>query len=89
MALQVAEGAVVGDDLEAVAQRLEAAPRAVAAVAALADEIAEQRRALDDAELGDRARVDALADPAASNSSAASRSSSSPSTCSSVTDGPP
>ena len=37
MALQVAEGAVVGDDLEAVAQRLEAAAGAVAAVAPLAD----------------------------------------------------
>ena len=34
VALQVAEGAVVGDDLEAVAQRLEAAAGAVAAVGA-------------------------------------------------------
>ena len=43
MALQVAERAVVGDDLEAVAQRLEAAAGAVAAVRAVADEVAQQR----------------------------------------------
>ena len=57
MALQVAERAVVRDDLEAVAQRLEPAPGAVAAVAPLADEVAEQRGALDDAERGDAPRV--------------------------------
>src|SRR4051794_19276742 len=50
MALEVAEGAVVGDDLEAVAQRLEAAPGAVAAVRARADEVGEQRGALVGAE---------------------------------------
>src|SRR5215204_4767217 len=38
VALQVAEGAVVGDDLEAVAQRLEAPAGAVAAVGAHAHE---------------------------------------------------
>ena len=46
MALQVAERAVVGDDLEAVAQRLVAAAGAVAAVAPRADQVAQQRRAL-------------------------------------------
>jgi len=46
VALQVAEGAVVADDLEAVAQRLEAAAGAVAAVAALADEVGQHLRAL-------------------------------------------
>ena len=46
MALQVAEAAVVGDDLEAVAQRLEAAAGAVAAVAPLADQVGEQPRPL-------------------------------------------
>ncbi len=46
MALQVAEGAVVGDDLEAVAQRLEAAAGAVAAVGALADDGGQQLRPL-------------------------------------------
>src|SRR5689334_20754776 len=61
MALEVAERAVVRDDLEAVAQRLETAARAVAAVAALADEVTEQRGALDDAELGDAIERLALA----------------------------
>ena len=42
MALEVAEGAVVGDDLEAVADRLEAAPGAVATVCALTDELAQE-----------------------------------------------
>ena len=42
MALQVAEGAVVGDDLEAVAQRLEAAAGPVAAVGALSDQRRQQ-----------------------------------------------
>ena len=50
VALEVAERAVVGDDLEAVAQRLEAAAGAVAAVGALADQVGQQlaraRRAL-------------------------------------------
>ena len=44
--LQIAERAVVGDDLEAVAERLEAAAGAVAPVLALADELAEERGAL-------------------------------------------
>ena len=42
MALQVAERAVVGDDLEAVRQRLEAATRTVAPVLAFPDELAQQ-----------------------------------------------
>jgi hypothetical protein len=46
MALEVAEGAVVGDDLEAVAERLEAPARPVTAIGAGADEIAEQLRSL-------------------------------------------
>ncbi len=46
MALEVAEGAVVGDDLEAVAQRLEAAAGAVAAVGALAHQRRQQLRPL-------------------------------------------
>ena len=46
MALEVAEGAVVANHLEAVAQRLEAAARPVATVLALADELAQQRGAL-------------------------------------------
>ena len=46
VALEVAEGAVVGDDLEAVAHRLEAAARAVAAIRALTDEVGEHRRAV-------------------------------------------
>ena len=46
VALQVAEGAVVGDDLEAVAERLEAAAGAVAAVVALADDGGEHLAAL-------------------------------------------
>src|SRR3954452_24026766 len=54
MALEVAEGAAVGDDLEAVAQRLEPAARAMSPVRALADHLAEQRLAL-----GSRQRADA------------------------------
>src|SRR4051812_43476646 len=46
VALEVAEGAVVGDDLEAVTQGLEAAAGAVAAVRPSADEVAEERRAV-------------------------------------------
>ena len=46
MALEVAEGAVVRDDLEAVADRLEPAPGAMAAVGSLADEVGEHRGAL-------------------------------------------
>ena len=46
VALEVAEGAVVRDDLEAVAQRLEPPTGAVAAVRALADKVGEQLRAL-------------------------------------------
>ena len=46
VALQVAEGAVVGDDLEAVAQRLQAAARAVAAVGRSPDQSREQLGAL-------------------------------------------
>src|SRR5579884_4349480 len=40
--LQVAEGAVVGDDLEAVGERLEAAPRPMPPVLARADEIPDE-----------------------------------------------
>jgi hypothetical protein len=54
VALEVAERAVVGDDLEAVAQRLEAAARPVAAVDALADEVAQHASALVAVERGDR-----------------------------------
>src|SRR4051794_8078146 len=51
MALQVTEGAVVGDDLEAVRQRLEAAARTVTAVLARADELAHELDALCGVEL--------------------------------------
>src|SRR5215217_6712937 len=44
--LKVPERPVVGDDLEAVGQRLEAAPGTVAAIVALADELGEHCRAL-------------------------------------------
>ena len=40
--LQVAKRAVVGDDLEAVRERLEAASRPVAPVLALGDEVADE-----------------------------------------------
>ncbi len=46
VALQVAEGAVVGDDLKPVAKRLEAAPGPMAAVVALAHQLVQQGRAL-------------------------------------------
>ena len=46
MALEVAEGAVVGHHLEAVAQRLQPAAGAVPAVAALAHQLDEHLRAL-------------------------------------------
>src|SRR3954454_5776243 len=46
VALEVAERAVVRDDLEAVAQRLEASARAVAAVRALPHEVGQQPRTL-------------------------------------------
>jgi len=46
VALQVTEGAVVGDDLEAVAERLEATSRAVATVVPPADQRGEQLAAL-------------------------------------------
>ena len=46
MALQIAEGAVVGEDVEAVAGALERAPRFVPAVGAVADVGAEQRGAI-------------------------------------------
>ena len=62
VALKVAEGAVVGDDLEAVAQRLEAAAGAVAPVGALAHEVGEQPRAVDGGELGDLGAGALLAD---------------------------
>ena len=42
VALEIAEGAVVGDDLEAVAQRLEAATGAVAAVFAPAYQLTQE-----------------------------------------------
>jgi hypothetical protein len=54
MALQVAERAVVRHDLEAVAQRLEAAAGPVAAVRALADDVAQQRAAVGVGQRGDR-----------------------------------
>ena len=88
MALEVAEGAVVGHHLEPVAQALEAAARAVAAVAPFADQLGQHLRAL----VG-RQRCAALSGSpppsaeAASNSSAASRSSSPPCTDSNFTDG--
>ena len=44
--LEVAERAVVGDDLEPVRQRLEPAARAMAAVLAIADELSHELRAL-------------------------------------------
>ena len=47
VALQIAEAAVVGHDLEPVPHRLPAATRAVAAVAPLASELADQLGALD------------------------------------------
>ena len=43
MALQIAKRAVVRDDLKPVAQGLEAAPRAMATVGALADQVGEHR----------------------------------------------
>jgi hypothetical protein len=46
MALEVAKAPVVGDDLEAVADRLPATARAVAAIAALARERPDQLGAL-------------------------------------------
>ena len=46
MPLEVPKAAVVGDDLEPVANRLPAAPRAVAAVAPLAGQLGDQLRAL-------------------------------------------
>ena len=46
VALQVAERAVVGHDLEAVGERLEAAAGPVPAVLPLADQLAEKRGAL-------------------------------------------
>ena len=63
MALQVAEGAVVRHDLEAVAQRLEAAPRPVAAVGALADEVGQQGAALGVGQRGDGGARALLARP--------------------------
>jgi hypothetical protein len=59
VALEVAEGSVVGDDLEAVADRLEPAPGAVAAVGALADQLGEQLFALVGGEHANR-RADLL-----------------------------
>ena len=55
MALKVAEGAVVGNDLKAVADGLEAAAGAVAAVCAGTDEVGQHRRPLVAAELFDGA----------------------------------
>src|SRR3954470_20160482 len=51
--LQVAKRAVVGDDLEAVRERLEAAPRPVAPVLALGDEVADEAGALLRGQAGD------------------------------------
>ena len=88
MALQVAERAVVGDDLEAVAQRLEAAAGPVAAVAPARrrGRRAARRARPPTARPGGCACSSSDA-PAASKSSAASSASSSPSTCSRRTDG--
>src|ERR1700733_380268 len=58
VALQIAESTVVGDDLEAVAKRLEAAPGAVAPVRPIAGEIGQQRGARVGVE-----RPDGLVDP--------------------------
>ena len=55
--LQIAEPAVIGNDLEAITDRLPAASGAVAPVRALARQISDQLRALDRVE-----RVDAAAD---------------------------
>ena len=54
--LKIAKRAVVGDDLEPVRQRLEAAARTMAAVLAVADELAHELRALLGRERGDRAQ---------------------------------
>ena len=89
MALQVAERPVVGDDLEAVAERLEAAARAMAAVAPLADELGQHRRALVRGQVANARRAPRPpSTTAASNSSAASSSSSLPCTDSRRTAGP-
>ena len=88
VALEVAEGAVVGDDLEAVAQRLEAAAGPVAAVGALADQRGEQLGPLGRGRgrRGGRGSR-SPASRADSNRQEASRSSSVPSTWISSTEG--
>ena len=52
--LQVAKRAVVGDDLEAVGERLETAPGPVAPVLALGHQVTDERRALRRRQAGDR-----------------------------------
>ena len=59
MPLQIAERAVVGDDLEAVRERLEAAARAVTPVLARADQLAQKRGALGVGERRNRAAAPA------------------------------
>ena len=88
VALQVAEAAVVGDDLEPVAERLEAAAGPVAAVGALADQLPEQLGPLDRGR-GRRPWPGSRSPGAvaASNRQEASRSSSVPSTWISSTAG--
>src|SRR6476469_6648932 len=54
MALEIAESAVVGDDLEAVGQRLEAASGPVAPALALGNQVTDERRALRRRQTGDR-----------------------------------
>src|SRR6266851_6677745 len=61
VALEVAEGAVVGDDLEPVAERLEASAGPVTAVLSLPDELANELAALLWRERGDRTQCIRLA----------------------------
>src|SRR5207249_806301 len=60
--LQVPERAVVGDDLEAVGQRLEAAAGPVAPVLPLGDQVADERGAFVGRQTGDRGERLLLAD---------------------------
>ena len=89
VALQVTEGAVVGDDLEAVAERFEAAAGPMAAVARARRRGRRARPPASSTSSSATASSVSVSDtPAASNSSAARRRSSSPSTCSRRTEGP-
>ena len=53
MALEVAERAVIGDDLEPVSQRLKSSPGSVAPVAAIATQVGEEFGTLRGVECGD------------------------------------